>query len=416
MKNMRLFMRNLCVGAWSLPTTYCLVVLIALVFATSGCNKKAELKSLEPTGAGNQNGLKSLAATDVAFRPVGNVEQVTLVADAAGMGAMRTDPNLLNPWGMAFSPHEAIWLAANHKGASLVYGEDGNQLSAPVDIPLGGVPFASSPSGVVYNGTNGFYIPKTREKSKFIFSTEDGIIAAWSSGNSTVTVADRSEGGAVYKGIAIASNGGKDYIYATNFYSGMIDVFDQGFNYMNMSFIDTKIPAGYAPFGIKNIDGRLFVTYAMQNAQRHDDVAGPGHGYIDIFNTDGTVYRRFATQGVLNSPWGIVETETGGRPEHILVGNFGDGNINVFDESGAYLGQLSDGTRPITIPGLWALAFDEGNEKEFEHEGDGRLYFTAGPNQESDGVFGYLRRRVVSLTVFPSTKVVAPPASLVQPR
>ena len=408
---MKVFMSSLCAGARCRPANYCYAVLVVATMAIgfSACNKNMEQK-LDPANA-NQ----STRDLGIVALPIGNVEAIGLVQDAPGLGAQRTDSLLVNAWGIDFSPREAVWIASNHKGLSVVYNPLGYHLTAPVDIPLNGVHFGSSPTGVVYNREGGFIIPGAMEPSKFLFSTEDGIIAAWGSGDTTVTVADRSAQGAVYKGIAIGAVGGTEYVYATDFHNGRVDVFDRLFRYVSMPFKDDKMPQGFAPFNIKSIEGKLYVTYAMQDADRHDDVAGAGNGYIDIFNMDGSLYKRFATQGALNSPWGMVETESQGRAEHLLVGNFGDGHVNVYTTDGNYLGQLANQSKLLVIPGLWALAFDEGAEKEYEHDGGGLLYFTAGPDKESHGLFGYLRFNAavnpgLNNTVM-STKVTAPPVA-----
>jgi uncharacterized protein (TIGR03118 family) len=177
----------------------------------------------------------------------------------------------------------------------------------------------------------------------------------------------------------------------TNFSKGKIDVFDGHFNRVkDMPFRDPNLPKGYAPFNIRNIDGKLYVTYALQTADKVDDSAGVGHGFVDIFKPDGTMIKRFASHGKLNSPWGIVKAKPdfiddgGGK---ILVGNFGDGRINVYDHDGNFLGQLMKDGNPIEIDGLWAL------DNDIEGISPRQLYFTAGPNDETDGLFGYLIKK-----------------------
>jgi len=419
MKNMKVFIRDLCAGHTGRPAKYGMAVLFALAIALTGCDKKAEQRAIDPTNSATQNSLRD-ATTASLVLPVGNVDEVKLVADITSLGARRTDANLVNAWGIAFAPHEYMVIASNGKGRAMVYNENGEQRRDPIDIPLNGVNYGAAPSGVVYN-TGAFTMPGapgavgTRDRVNFFFSTEDGIIAAWNSALTTQTVIDRSSTGAVYKGIAIASSGGHDYIYATDFHNNKIDVFDEQYNPVTgMQFSDAKIPTGFAPFNIQNIDGKLYVTYAMQKLpDKHDDQAGPGNGYIDVYNTDGSFFNRIGTQGALNSPWGLAETETQGRPEHLLVGNFGDGRINVFDMQGNFIGQVAAAGKAVTIPGLWGLAFDQDGGREFEHGGQGPLYFTSGPNSENDGLFGYMIgvRSGFTNTV-PSVKVVAPPAPI----
>jgi uncharacterized protein (TIGR03118 family) len=224
-------------------------------------------------------------------------------------------------------------------------------------------------------------------------------------------VADRSPEEAVYKGITLASDGQRDYLYATNFKGGTVDVFDDHFQYdSTRKFVDASIPAGFAPFNVQSIDGMLYVTYAKQKGpDNEDDEAAPGNGYVDIFGPNGKLVKRFASQGTLNSPWGVAEGPRHGvknLKDKILIGNFGDGRINIFDEHGRFSGQLSDSAgAEVTIPGLWGLVFTPGDDDQ--HPGkpgagprmvDGsspkdstRLLFTAGPNGEDDGLFGYLR-------------------------
>jgi uncharacterized protein (TIGR03118 family) len=358
-------------------------VLFILLFLAviSGCKKN------EPDPA------STAAATDQGTtaqrRHHQDYEPFNLVADTAGYHAMRIDLNLNNAWGIAFGPTGAIWIASNHKGLSVVYDRNGNQLRPPVTIPFQGVPDGGSPTGTVYNNTTGFVIPGNGETSKFIFSAEDGTITAWSSGNSAFTVADRSGSNAVYKGLALAHNGTANYLYATNFKGAQVDVFDQSFNYVTMPFIDPGIPAGYAPFGIQNIDNKLYITYAKQlGPDNQDDDHGPGRGYVSIFNPDGSFVRRFASQGHLNSPWGIAKVP--GNQE-ILVGNFGDGVINVFNTNGNFIRQLKDDNQVIVIEGLWAIAYAPSTITSACGVSR-RLYFTAGPDEENHGLFGYIRR------------------------
>jgi uncharacterized protein (TIGR03118 family) len=309
-------------------------------------------------------------------------QQTNLVADSSGYGAARIDPNLANAWGIAIGPTGAFWIAANHTGVGPVYDRNGVELLPAVSVPGG------APTGVVYNNTSSF------GTSKFIYASEDGKISAWTSGEAAALKADRSAFNAVYKGIAIASDGGADFIYAANFKGNRIDVFDQSFNLvLTKPFTDSSIPAGFAPFNVYNHDGNLYVTYAKQESpDNEDDVKGAGNGYINIFSPNGTLIKRFASQGTLNSPWGIVDAPSGfgvGN-DMILVGNFGDGRINVFSSDGTYKGQLSDNGQTISIDGLWALAFPENGVPAGDQN---QLFFTAGPKDERHGLFGYLSKR-----------------------
>jgi uncharacterized protein (TIGR03118 family) len=230
----------------------------------------------------------------------------------------------------------------------------------------------------------------------FLFATEEGKLLGWnmSLGTTAQVVADKTGEGAVFKGLAIAG----DRLYATDFHNGKVDVFDGSFGDVNTpgAFVDPSIPAGYAPFGIQNIDGNIFVTYAKQDADAHDDVAGQGHGFVDEYNADGALIGRVATHGQLNSPWGLAlaPASFGRFGGDLLVGNFGDGQITAFERQSNGMfeprGQLRSATGGIlTIDGLWALQFGKG---ALANNGPtDTLFFTAGPDDESHGLFGTIR-------------------------
>lgn len=401
---------------------------IAILFTLliAGCNKQEPITSF--TDAEKQT--KAFVTPDAGTGQI-NVSQVNLVADNAEYAPLRIDNNLKNAWGMAFGPSGTVWVNATEAGMSEVFDRDGNPLLSPISIPLNGQAFGAKPTGVVYNSTTGFAMPGTGAATKYIFCTEDGLISVWSSGESAKTVVDQSASGAIYKGLALASDHGTPYLYVTDFHGGKIDVFDQSFKPVRRSFIDPGIPAGFAPFNVAEIDGQLFVTYAMKDADGEDDVAGQGNGFISIFNTDGSFVKRFVSQGSLNSPWGLAVVHgprqvdfdgptiddlhvsymnhSGdlGRPfllpiaesATILVGNFGDGRITLYNAYGKYQGQLMSGGVPLSIEGLWALGFARGGLRPVDvtstfHSDDAlRLYFTAGPDDEEHGVFGYLMKK-----------------------
>jgi uncharacterized protein (TIGR03118 family) len=262
------------------------------------------------------------------------------------------------------------------------------------------------------SGVEGDGVTETSAPAMFLFATEDGTIVGWNPGvfppgqtgsnppgsnfgiiavdNSHVTHPERR--GAVYKGLAIATDpsNGMTRLYVTNFRDGTVEIYDDNFLGVNF-FTDPNLPRSYAPFNIVNINGALFVTFAKQNADKHDDVAGEGHGIVDVFEPDGTFRQRFAQHGQLNSPWGVALAPTGfGELGGALwIGNFGNGHINAFDpDSGKFLGKVRDHKgKAIVIDGLWTITFGSGN-------GNGgsanTLYFTAGPNDETDGLFGSL--------------------------
>jgi uncharacterized protein (TIGR03118 family) len=325
-----------------------------------------------------------------------------LVSDLRGQAEV-FDPNLSNPWGIALSSASPFWISDNHTGVATVYDSNGrpfpsgNPLVVTIPPPAGGMPPAA-PTGIVFNGTNSFALA-TGMPARFIFTTEDGTISGWNpmvDPTNAVLKVDQSTSGAVYKGLAMGHNGAGDFLYATNFHAGTVDVFDTNFSPAG-TFTDPPLMAlGFAPFGIRNIGGQLYVTFAKQDADAHDDVAGPGNGYVDIFNTDGTPVKRLISNGPLNSPWGLAPAPAnfGQLSGSLLIGNFGDGTINGFDVSnGAFLGQmLMPSGRPLSIPGLWGLIFGNGG-----NGGDpGTLYFTAGiPGPggavEDHGLFGQIR-------------------------
>lgn len=321
--------------------------------------------------------------------------QTNLVSDLPAL-ALTTDPNLQNPWGLASSPSGPFWVAANGSGLATIYNTAGSKLGLEVSVPPapGGTPPAA-PTGQVFNGTSDFQLANGNA-AVFIFSTEDGTIAAWNGGTSAQLMADRSASGAIYKGLAIGNNGSGNFLYATNFNAGTIDVFDSHFAPVTLpgNLTDPNLPAGYAPFGIQVINGLLYVTYAQQDADKEDDVRGPGHGFIDVFDLNGNLLRRLASGGTLDSPWGMTLAPAGFGPfaNDLLVGNFGDGRINVFDPaSDALLGQLSDSAgAPIAIEGLWGLIKGNGGNGGSSDA----VYFSAGiagPDAiEDHGLFGSL--------------------------
>jgi uncharacterized protein (TIGR03118 family) len=321
-------------------------------------------------------------------------QQVNLVADVAGTGAEMVDKDLLNPWGLAFGPTGIIWISGNHSGVTTVYNNEGGTVLPAVAIPFADKHKGGAPTGVVFNKTNDFIAPGAgTKKSVFIYATENGTVAVWNGADSTVTVADRSAADAIYKGLAICKDGVDNFLYLADFSNAKIDVLDKNFNRVDKPFVDPDLPAGFAPFNIKAINGKLYVAYAKQDADGEDDVRGNGNGYVDVFNPDGSFVKRFTSQGTLNSPWGIVQIPSGmgttfGIAEgSILIGNFGDGRINIFDVTGNYQGQLMQAGTPLTIDGLWEIVFEDA---AIEGSKPGRLYFTAGPAGQSHGLFGYV--------------------------
>jgi len=351
--------------------------------------------------------LKVLPAGSAA-RSTNSYLMQNLVSDLPDLARV-TDTNLVNPWGLAFGPTTFFWVADNHAGLSTLYDSTGGIQSLVVSIPppSGGTPPAA-PTGAVFNNTTNFDLGGT--PARFIFATEDGTIAAWSTGTNAVLKVDNSGSDAIYKGLALAQNGGKDYLYATDFKGGKIDVFDSSFQPVNNigPFNDPGIPAGFAPFNVRNFGTNLYVTYAKQDEDKEDDVAGAGNGFITIFDTGGKMVKRFASNGTLNSPWGLAMAPAtfGGFGGSLLVGNFGDGRINAFDPStGAFQGQLRNPNGILTwAEGLWDLKFGNGSKG-----GDANtLYFTAGISGggalEDHGLFGSVSARSASSLVLSVTR------------
>lgn len=319
--------------------------------------------------------------------------QTNLVSDLPGL-AVHTDSNLVNLWGIASSATSPFWIADNHTGVSTLYNSSGTPQGLVVTVPPPPGGATSAPTGVVFNGSSDFLVSGPGTPARFIFATEDGTISGWNSGTNAVLKVDNSAGGAVYKGLAIGNNGTSNLLYAANFNSSAINVFDPVYSPTTLagSFTDPGLPAGFAPFNIQNISGTLYVTYAKRDATGHDDVAGPGNGFIDRFDPNGNLIGRLVSNGALNSPWGLALAPAGFGTfaNDLLVGNFGDGRINAFDPvTGAFHGQLTDSSaNPITIEGLWGLRFGNGG-----NGGDpNTLYFTAGisgPDSiEDHGLFG----------------------------
>ncbi|OLE52491.1 MAG: TIGR03118 family protein [Acidobacteria bacterium 13_1_20CM_3_53_8] len=339
-----------------------------------------------PARAAAQN-----AADNVTPNLVNNYRVTNLVSDIPAVGLF-VDPNLVNPWGLTFSATSPFWSSNNATGTATLYAGDvsGSPLTKnPLTVTIPG----GKNTGVVFNGSSDFVITDGSGTSaaRFIFATEAGTIAAWRAG--TVAITKVTTANAIYKGLAIGNNGTANFLYAANFHSGKIDVFDKNFASATLAgtFTDPTLPAGYAPFNIQNLGGKLYVAYALQDAAKEDDVPGPGNGYISIFDTNGNFQQRLVSNGPLNSPWGLAISPStfGIFPGALLVGNFGDGRINVFNPTtGAFLGTLNDeGGNPIEIDELWAITFGNGVAA-----GDtGSLYFTSGIGEEVHGIFGKIQ-------------------------
>jgi uncharacterized protein (TIGR03118 family) len=297
------------------------------------------------------------------------------------------DPDLINPWGLSYAPTGPLWVSDNGVDKTTLYNGAGAKQGLTVAVP-------GAPTGQVFNGTaSDFNVSGGGKTGKafFLFAGEGGLISGWSPGvnfTTAQTAVDNSGSGAVYKGLAIGSSGGSNYLYAANFNSGEVEMYDGAFNLVK-SFTDPGVAAGYAPFNVQNLGGTLYVTYAMQDADKHDDVAGAGNGYVDAFNLDGTFKGRIVSVGgEVNSPWGLDLAPSSFRSfaGDLLVGNFGDGTISVFDPTtGDFKGRLSDvHGGPIVEGDLWGLITGNG-----KNGGDAdKVYFTAGVADEAHGLLG----------------------------
>ncbi len=326
-----------------------------------------------------------------------NVYRVENLVSDGSVAAVHTDPNLINGWGVSFNPAGFVWVADNGTGQASLYDGLGNPQTLVVAIPSaagGGTP--GRPTGIVFNGSGDFAVQQgdgAPATSVFIFASLDGTISGWApSVNPTnaILAVNNSASGAIYTGLALASNGDANFLYAADFHNAKIDVFDANFQPATLtgSFQDSEIPEGFAPFGIQNLNGNLYVTYAKQDENAEQDVPGPGLGFVNVFDANGNLIRRVASRGALNAPWGvtIAPADFGRFSNRLLVGNFGDGWINAFDvATGEFIDQLRDSNgEPIRIEGLWGIAFGNGILAQSTNV----LFFTAGPNEGNGGLYG----------------------------
>ena len=338
-----------------------------------------------------------------------NFKQVNLVANKSLYNPVTVDPTLQNAFGLAWSPNGIAWVNSLAGHVSELYSAEGAIARTPVNIPsptdtLG----AGLPTGIVFSGGKGFNL--SNGASSFLFTGFDGVLSGWNGASGNTARRLKHPPTASYGGLAIASSNGRNFIYGANFGAHKIDMWDTSFTLVPSVFKDPSIPEGYSPYNIQAADDFLFVLYAKISASGLP-VAGAGEGFVSVFNTDGSFVKRFASRGTLNVPWGITVApasflddqdlndgtgygnESTNAKSHdpkqpvILIGNFGDGHINVFSLDGKYLGQLQSRNHPIVIDGLWALSFAPSSATAVDSH---RLYFTAGPEHETDGLFGYI--------------------------
>jgi uncharacterized protein (TIGR03118 family) len=361
-------------------------------------------------GGGSHGGASGLSQS--VSQMMTGFTDTALVANNVGVvaTAKTIDANLQNPWGLAFEPGLPFWIADNNSNVATLYtgtGANENQAitgsaDVGVAIPASAAGVQANPTGQVYNGNGGFDIATAsgNETALFIYAGEGGTIAAWAkdSGAAAVTAYDdgvvNGAGHAVYKGLALGTVGTASYLYATDLHNNKVDVFDTNFSKpaaMQGKFIDPGLPTGFAPFGIATLNGQLYVTFAMQDSAMHDEVAGAGLGYVDIFDFSGNLVSRFVSGGPLNAPWGMAVAPAGfgSFAGNVLIGNFGDGTINIFAPDGTAaatsMGPLTDSTgKAIAFPGLWSLVFGNGDPDKPTTT----LFYTAGFADQTDGVFG----------------------------
>jgi uncharacterized protein (TIGR03118 family) len=373
---------------------------------------------------GGSSGSGSPAAS-VASQPTPTVYSDTaLVVDKAEVVATpkTVDANLQNPWGIAIATGLPFWIADNNSNLATLYSGAGaietqevtGSAGTGIAIPASAAGVAANPTGQVYNGSGSFLIAtgKGQETALFLFAGEGGTIAGWAmdSGSAAVTAYDdgvaNGANHAVYKGLALGTVNGATFLYATDLHNNKVDVFDTNFAKpadMQGKFVDAAIPAGFVPFGISAVNNQLYVTYAMQDTAKHDEVPGAGMGYVDVFDLSGNLVSRFTSAGVLNAPWGIAVAPSGfgSIAGDVLIGNFGDGKINIFTPNGTQLatsvGPLTGSNgQPFAFQGLWSLVFGNGDsDKPLT-----TLFYTAGFANQTDGVFG---------SITPSASASTPP-------
>jgi uncharacterized protein (TIGR03118 family) len=328
----------------------------------------------------------------------GSFHQTNLVSDVPGLAAI-TDPNLVNAWGLSSSPSSPIWVANNGTGTSTLYNTADQKVPLTVSIPN---PEGENgtPTGTVFNTStspNDFVVTNgtAHGPSRFLFATEDGTILGWNPAvkPTTAVIAVDNSGSAIYKGLTNGTVGTTNYLYASNFHQGTVDVWDGSWTAQHWAgaFTDPNLPAHFAPFGIQNIGGWIYVSYAMQDAAGEDEVDAPGLGYVDVYTTAGAFVRRLASGRTLNAPWGLSQAPAnfGNFHNTILVGNFGDGRINAYTPDGRFKGQLKSETNaPIQIDGLWGLRVGNGGQGGTVDA----LYFAAGIDGEAHGLYGKIKK------------------------
>jgi uncharacterized protein (TIGR03118 family) len=325
-------------------------------------------------------------------KDLGSLKQVNLVANNDSYGAARIDQKLLNAWGISFSATGTPWIGSTGAGVSTVYDREGVQVLAPVNIPSPAGPTGGTPTGTVSNSNTADFILSNGQAGRFLFVGLDGVISGWNgAAGSNALLIKNNAGQAAYTGMALAQHNGQNFLYLANPLKGTIDVLDAKFNAVTTKpFRDPSLPAGYVPFNIHLLGDKLFVAYTKVSPQGRA-LKEVGNGVVNVFGTDGELLARFADGGKLNAPWGVALAPASffpgdGAQPAILVGNFGDGRINAYTPDGKFIDQLRVNNNILAIDGLWEISFPPSTSTIDPN----RLYFAAGPNDERDGLFGYL--------------------------
>jgi uncharacterized protein (TIGR03118 family) len=373
-------------------------------------------------GDGSSSGSASPAASAGSQSTSTVYSDTALVVDKAEVVASSktVDANLQNPWGIAVATGLPFWIADNNSNLATLYSGTGTvetqevtgSAAAGIAIPASAAGVQANPTGQVYNGSGSFLITtsKGQETALFLFAGEGGTIAGWASDSGSAAVTAYDDGvangtnHAVYKGLALGTVNGATFLYATDLHNSKVDVFDTNFAKpadMQAKFVDPTIPQGFVPFGISAVGNQLYVTYAMQDTAKHDEVPGAGLGYVDVFDFSGNFVSRFASAGALNAPWGIASAPSGfgSIGGDVVIGNFGDGKINIFKPNGTQLatsvGPLAGSNgQPFAFQGLWSLVFGNGDsDKPLT-----TLFYTAGFANQMDGVFGSITSSTTTTT------------------
>jgi uncharacterized protein (TIGR03118 family) len=399
---------------------------VALLSACGGSGSGATYSAGTTTGtagmSASSGGSSAYGGTGSSAPAPASAYSLSKLVSDGQVAASLTDPNLVNAWGIVFAPNAPVWVANNGTQTSTIYNGIGQTQLAAVSIPAGSNGDAD-PTGIVYNGTTDFVVTEGAHSAaaSFIFDGDGGTISGWAGSvdqQKAIVMYDDGSGGAVYKGLAIATDStGTTRLYATDFHNSKVDVFDGTFAKTTTTggFTDPTLPAGYAPFGIQTLTVQnqtlIYVSYAKQDSASHDELVGAGLGLVDVYDAQGTLQTHLiATGGALNAPWGIALAPAGfgTLSNELLIGNFGDGWINAYDPAtGTYVGALSDATgTAIAIPGLWGIAFGNG----VMSQPTTTLFFAAGPNNTADGLYGRIDLGATAPDVVAPTATITAPA------